>query len=1228
MDGDVHLDENFETALGQLENAYETLQNYYTQVGLSYKSITALGDSDVAGGKLVSQGEEGSAAETQNLSEEVDKGQITILQNQIRAINADVNIPIAEKREQIAILQKAINTFSAKVENQQKESSIQDKFMTALNNFNNAVIKVPQPLLEKFADAPQDVLAIQLNIMQNMYDSLISDPLREMGTARSIAFGENSVRMLRQVTRMAKEQLTFLSDAIKSQEVSIDVANGEVSINIFGQRRNVQDIEKIGMAIDRDNPDVVKINPDTSVADAMFVSSAIDPMLPEFLDDNPSVVTYAISSDTGFDGLVVHDQNAAERANLLAMHARNYAGMREVLSKVLTSELELTSSDVPSEQVKLFGDKQVQAINPLTVVSPVRNKNLGDVSLTASGVMDAAQNKWSAETVRTLNRAVRDGIPTEGGLKVIPTSADESVVKKINRRISELFGGLARHDAKFTAKELAVSVRMIIQDELTGKTDFQKELLSITKPDDFVTQWSRIDKTGTYASFRAGYNDVPHQIATTLKALSEAGNEAVIFTTNASGRHNIFSEPAEGQLRAIKPATAKLLYDMYNQIDTSEYTNQQQADDINRIKGIYRQIMSDAALQPAKKLAGDLNMVNQLATGLAKLYDNFAFGHANDKLSMLLGSQQPQHRAEIINGLRAVGTREQIVQAFIQNSALSFAQFMSTTKALTPEQVNAFRAYMIARGRQDYYLNSGRVLFTTKKIMSLTNVGMRDHIGTEKSKQQVYGATLSLQNKAAKATHKLMMIASDMSADRNAATLAHEVGHVLFHGVSDGNQMRLLESLLPMGADFLSRINETHPLYPVMTQLEAAREYRRKFGSLDLRAAWADLADVDGISLKEDWHPFAHETFVSGFLTTISNFEAPIANNAAMSIDRDAASIFQEVGGPLRAAWKGLARTSPADILRTADGKFQQQWTSPIPFAKYNTGRRTVSYPQLRQGDYISLNIPTKGRLEGRAYVHMYSPKDMVRIWVDSGFGTGVGQTYGYEHVINGRKINSPFKDETLTQMFVDNVRNGTYNPRDFWFTPIHGSNRKLRLFGEDDSMQQRYGFRLQGRVVDQIVAMDSRFNQGKFSTAFVDNAMGEPITYVSVSQDGGVDKDGFFPNHLHLRDTDVSEGRFVKASSKGITREYESVPLKNSYYVVEMPVTLRVGTGKKGLSRNTTVRMLVSSEALADLDGTVQPRLHGYSGEYNSKFSAVLYDINRRVSQVQKNTSWLNRLF
>lgn len=163
-----------------------------------------------------------------------------------------------------------------------------------------------------------------------------------------------------------------------------------------------------------------------------------------------------------------------------------------------------------------------------------------------------------------------------------------------------MFKNLNADNAKFTARELATSVRMILQTELTGKSDFQKALLSIAKPDALVSQWAKIDRTGTYASFRAGYNDVPHQIATTLKALSEAGNEAVVFTTNASGRHSIFSEPAEGQLKALKPATAKLLYDMYNQIDTSEYTNQTQVESIDRIKGMYRQVMSDAALRPAK----------------------------------------------------------------------------------------------------------------------------------------------------------------------------------------------------------------------------------------------------------------------------------------------------------------------------------------------------------------------------------------------------------------------------------------------------------------------------------------------------------------------------------------------------------------------------------------------------------------------------------------------------
>jgi len=1219
MDGDVHVNQRFEFALGALESAYESLKNVYTEEGYSFSSDITLGYADVAQGRIVSQGEEGAVSDTQSFTSVSDEAQATLVQNRIREVQADTRLSVREKQEQLAILQEALNAYRRKGSSQEPEATVKERFVKALREFNTALTSVPQPLLERFADSPQDVLAIQLSIMQNMYESMSNDSVREIGTSRARAFGEASVRMIRQVSQMAKDQLTFLSDAMKSQEISIDVENGDLSINIFGQKRNVADIENMAYAIDRDNPDIVKMNPDVTVEDAMFVSSAIDPTMAEFLSDDPSVVTYALNSESGFNGMVLHDQNASDRAKLLALHARNFAGMRDLLSKVLTSELELSSPDNPDAQVRLFGDKQVAAINPETVVSPMRNVSLAKTRMSHIGALDAAQGRWRNETIRTINKT-KDGLNIEGGLKVLPEASDYKVIKRITDRIDTLFKGLSTADTNFSAQELADFVRMIIESETNGKSDWQKTLLAQTHSNVFLRQWSSIDKTGSYATFREGYNDVQHQIATTIRGLTDAGEQAVAFTTNQSGRYTIFSEPTEGELRRIQPATAKLLYDMYNQIDLSEYTNQDQIDNINRIKGVYRGIMADAAQAPAKKMASDLQMVNQLATGLARLYDNFAFGHANDKLSMLLGSQLPQHRTEIINGLRAVGTKEQLVQAFIRENAMSFAQFMQNTKALTPEQVNAFRSYMLARGRQDYYLNSGKVLFTTKKIMELTNVSMREHLGTGSSKQQVYGTLLNLESKSQKAAHKLMMIASDMSADRNAATLAHEVSHVLFHGVSDGNQLRLLDALIPQSAEFLSKINETHPLYPVIVQLDAARKYRNDFKSTDLKAAWANLEPIDGISLTDDWHPFAHEIFASGFLTALSNFESPIANNAAMSYDRDAAAIFQEVGGPLRAAWKNLARQSPADILRTVDGKFQQQWTSPIPFAKYKTGRRTVTYPQLRKDDYVSINVPTMGKLEGRSYVHMYSPKDVARIWVQSAFGEGVGQTYGYEHYVGDRKINSPFKEKTITELFISMVRDGKYNERDFWFTPISSAQRKLRLHGDELSISPRYAMRLQGRVVDQIVAINPRLNRGQFRTAFVDNVGGQEITYVSVAQDGIIDKDGFFPTQLHLVDRDVSTGKFVKTTSAGIEKQYESAPLKSSYYVLEVPVTLRMGRGKEAIARNTTVRMLVSSEALADLDGVNQPRLHGYSGEYNSKFSAVLYDINRRISQIQKS--------
>lgn len=1226
----------FSTALAMLENAFETVSTYYTAPSLSDTSFMGFSNADIAGGKLIAGGDEGNNVETQTF-ENTSQEQIDFITGEIARVSSDTTLSRSRKATILADLESARTKLKQYAESQKKQGQTEDfrkALVTSINRFNNSLGTVPDTLIQKFADSPENILAIQVDILKDMLSAMSSDALHEYGTSRASDFGQSTISLVRNVSRTVKDTLTFYQDIARAQEVSVEQIDGQTIVNIFGQQRDISDIRTLTDAVDRLNEDRVKIEPTTTIDDAMFVPGQVEQSVADFVGEDPSVVTYLLSSDSDFNGMASPTRDTASKASLYAMHARNYAGMRQLLRQMLISELGGLDTDARSEIVSLSGNKQVRMARDGYIVGADRVDDLGNYKLSDPDVIETARGRWKVQLTKVLNVALSRGLEDQGGITVNAVGKDRAFVAKIIDRVNNLFDNSTQFKGG-NVIDLVRATRQIVEAEIANQrsapTEFQNQLLAKINENALLNLWSARDKSGSFGTYTRGYVDTPHEIATTIRALAGASEESVPYLTNNSGRYDIYSVPVDGDMKTLRPAMAKVLFDLYDKLDLDGYT-EQQIDQIKKIKQQYMIKMQQDQYKAAQKLSNDAAMIDRLATGMAKLYDNFAFGHANDKLSMLLGSQQPQHREEVINGLRAVGVRENIIQRFIEQTATSFAQFLGDnrgvgTSIMTPEQINAFRTYMLARGRQDYYLNSGRVLFTTQKVMNETNVRMRRHTPDNK---EIFGALVGLDNKADRAVHKLMMLAGDMSADRNAATLVHEMSHVLFHGVSDVNQFSLVDALVPEGKMTLDKINDSHPLFPVLLQLQAAREYKAKNGELNLKAAWSTIdskyQSVDGISLLTDWHPYAHEMFASGLLSTIANFEAPMDANAAMSMDRDAAAIFQEIAGPLRSVWASIARESPMDILRTADGKFQQQWTSPIPKQVYSAGRsdatknrRKITYPQLRQGDYISINVPLSGTLQGRPYVDMYTPKDVVSMWINQNFGQAHGHTYGFDmYMPNGTRINSPIKDLELNKLLIDKISRGELTDYDIYFQPIGSMNRTPVIQGDEYTVNQRWGQRLQGRVVDQLVFINPRTNKGQYTKAFVDTRAGVELPFTSVTADSQVDKDGFFPTRLHFTQKEV--GLVSRVGQSGIESDYTTVPTQQTYYVVETPVVLSYRDGGKIRNKRTTVRMLVSAEALMDVDGVNQPRLHGYSGEYNQKFSAVLYDLNRRISRVQAN--------
>jgi hypothetical protein len=174
--------------------------------------------------------------------------------------------------------------------------------------------------------------------------------------------------------------------------------------------------------------------------------------------------------------------------------------------------------------------------------------------------------------------------------------------------------------------------------------------------------------------------------------------------------------------------------------------------------------------------------------------------------------------------------------------------------------------------------------------------------------------------------------------------------------------------------------------------------------------------------------------------------------------------------------WRSLARESPIDILRTVNGEFQQQWTSPIPVRTYTTGRgRTVQMPLLRMNDYVSFAVPNRGATEGSPYSKMYTPKEMLDYWYDSSFGE-INHDYGYEHIVNGKRIFAPAQDADLVNELVglDFAAGDKY-----WVLPRSPKDKINRKAGDEESEFQTWGNDIKVVLLIRLFMLNQRTYEG-----------------------------------------------------------------------------------------------------------------------------------------------------
>ena len=1217
----------FSSALDRLMDAYQNIKSVYTNPDAKYlfSSMNSLAGADVYGGKVIRQsGDDGGdtiGEETiSNRSDvNIDEAQLTELYKLRSKVKNDNKLSRTEKQDQLESIDAAIREYkAAKRDDQAGEEVNYDKeFIAALDNFNKSVNELPNALYDKYVNATEDMLAMQLVIMKDLMSAMSKDWHGGLAGERSLRYSYGVGRDIKRISRIQENTMSFYNDIQKAGDISLSSENGDISLVLFGQQHNVESNAEFNARVDRMNESRTKIEPNPTVDDAAFTANAIDSDLAEFVGSDPAVTVHALNSDNGFGGMAKNEDEAKAQSTIYAMHARNFTGLRKLLRQMLANEFGTTLESQRDDVVQMESDPQFSGIDVALIANPSRDIEIGLLNLSNPFVARALRNGWSTRLANGFTDMISRGIEIDG-MQLQATRQDQKVIENIAKRVSDYIANVDSGTVKTIARELSLIAQNELQSRGVRKTAYLEAFGRLFNTDGILNTFSLTDNTGRFGSWTKGSVDIPYQIATTIGALQNHATHAVVFNHGRYGRESVFSVPEADGMESVSPATAKMMFDMYNSLDLSSYSDAEKTK-LQDIKTAYAMRMRTEGLKAATTIAKDAALIDRMASGLAKLYDNFAYGYANDRIQYLLGSNNGQSRAEIINGLRAVGVDESIVQRFIAENQKSFASFLDSYATGTvrtgdvkdivfpEEKLVAFRTYMLARGRQDYYLNSGKVLFTTQKVMGLTKVAMRRQTS---DRGVIYGALSAFNSKSDRAVHRLMMIGSDMNIYRTAATLAHEMSHGLFYGVSDVNQLNLLDALVGSNADFLAKTEQTktHPLFPVMEQIQAARKYMAENGRLNLQDAWKDLNDVNGISLKDDWHPYAHEIFASGFLAQISKFAMPIANNSALSIDYDAAAIFQEIAGPLQAVWKNLARESPLDILRTVNGEYQQQWTSPIPVRTYTTGtKRTVQMPLLRMHDYVSFAVPNRGSTEGSPYSKMYTPKEMLDYWYNSSFGEN-NHEYGYEHIVNGKRIYAPVQDLALVKELVGLDLTGDDK---VWVLPRSPKDKLNKKSGDEESQFQTWGKRYQGRIVDQIVYVEPARLRGQYKTAFTGYEMLTVKPYVSQKENGGVDDNGFFTTQLSL------ESRTAKSTDSAQNTRVDT-PIRDVMYVVEVPATVYIKKNGKLSSVTTNMRMLVGAEGFMDLDGTVGPRLHGYSGEYNPKFAAVLYDMNHKINAMQ----------
>jgi hypothetical protein len=1047
----------------------------------------------------------------------------------------------------------------------------------------------------------------------------------------------------------------------------IELQLGSLSPEVFAEKYKISpEVAKSIATIDALNPSNRSEPVNVTDDDMLGVSvENMDPSIRGFVSDAPQIAAEVISSPDSFGGMITIEK--PEDQSIVAYTAQNLAGMRVLMRTMLArnfkyADVEAALTSLEQNQTAIKKAISDSYADPTYMAEKLKKANGKFINLLMDDDTATYVRKFTRMALRKLQT---DVLPRAN--RTLKTAVEAAIFELENMPEVATFTGK-------TVEKYYDNLRQRLNDIIAISNPEEKAALidSVINMLNPETNNALVD-TPLSAQIGSSYDirlesDPAFTARRLLSTLNTKGIQFKSGNDDASAYSATSNDPVvnHAQIRLahlplrmsdVPIDTAAQLVSLYDDVlnnqlpplDSATEREKPIIEAITRARDAYNDYAmgetGDSRRSAETKQQMERAAIQQLADNLANLYDIHANSFAVDHLEVKINSNSNEFKSDIAEAMRVLNINEQSIRRLMEPTTLA-TRFLSD---LDPAQKTYIMSYLTAKYKKQYYTSHNKIYLVNDEILETANAKATLFV----DKRDVYGFTQTLQTNQKKALGSLLYIGSNGNSKyRSTLTLVHEMFHPLFTGMDDVTQVAFMDQLATKGGLAVDALNEVlaparkenrmlrdaiptkiEEIQKVLdkrnnAELALALQVRvaKESSTLPLNEALAPLKGLtfNGQDLSEGWISHGHEKFVTSMMNFISDYTVPISKNAAASVDMATLEVFQQMRSTLRYVMRQISNKRPLDIIKDVSGTPHAAWYSRVPIQKYEFTRvhnpkqftlnalnprsgftRSIEFAQLRKDDYLRINIPN--RPEARSAV--MSPTQLITGLEDSltlntiGDFAGSRFRFGFKHDGQiGDAVGAtwlPFENPELRTYLVQNP--------DLLSTvevfPENGRNDTNVI--SPDSMPSRS---FSGQVKEMVIKTRFRTFDEAITAGF------EPVFFDkdNIWVRGEADEDGWFKPRVRVQSDNPRVLDYAVAGQ----HEYA--------YIVEAPAVARVG-GPTRAQKNfpTQFRFLVGEGALRpDAQSQYDPILVGYTQEFDPKFSALVYDLTRKLGRVVYNTT------